>query len=124
MEKAHYDSELKAIVSTFSGMPSLDEFKEGANSAIDLLIEHKTSKMLNDISKLELNSIENQEWTQKEWFPRAEKGGLKYFAFVMAAEIFGQVSAEQTNEKAEDAGNIEIKYFDKEEEAHNWLNTK
>ncbi len=124
MEKVHYDSELKVVVCAFSGTPDLEEFKGIANSAIDLLQKHKISKILNDISKLELNSIENQEWTQNEWFPNAEKKGLKYFAFVIATEIFGQVSAEQTNEKAEDAGNIEIKYFDDEEEARNWLKSK
>ena len=58
------------------------------------------------------------------WFPQAENAGLKYCGFIMPKDIFGQVSAEQTNEKAEKESVIEIKYFDNKKDAEQWLATK
>ena len=121
MKKAFYDSSLDTVIFNFSGSPELEAFKEVANSAIPLIKEHNCNKILNDITELEVNSIENQEWTQKEWFPEVEKAGLKYFAFLMAENIFGQVSAEQTNEKAEEEGRIKIEYFGNKAKAEEWL---
>ena len=39
----------------------------------------------------------------------------------MAESVFGQVSAEQTNEKAEEEGDIKIKYFGDRAKAEEWL---
>ncbi len=121
MEKAYYDDQLNCVRVKISGYPELSEFKEVANSIIDLLIAHKADRVLNDTSDLDVNSIEIQEWVQNDWFPRAEAEGLKYFAFLVSKNIFGEVSAQQTNEKAEEDGNIKIKYFDSETEAGAWL---
>ncbi len=124
MKKAYYDSNLKAVIVEFTGMPDLGEFQAQANSIIDKMKEHNAIKVLNDISKLEANSIEIQEWTQNIWFPQAEDAGLKYYSFIMAKELLGQISAEQTNEKAEESGNVEIKYFDNKSKAESWLQEK
>ena len=123
MQKAKFHSDFNFISISVSGMPDLEDFKEIANSAISLLKAHNTNKILNNVTKLEVNSIENQEWTQQVWFPEAEKNGLKYFAFVVPSDIFGKVSAEQTNEVAEEEGRITIKYFESYDEAVNWLKT-
>ena len=124
MKKAYYDNQSKNIIVEFSGIPTLDEFKVVANSILDALKTNNTSKLLNNTLDLEGNSLEIQEWVQQVWFPKAESLGLKYFAFVVASDIFGQVSTEQTNEVAEEEGKIEIKYFDNIEKATEWLATK
>lgn len=121
MEKATYDAENKIVNCKISGNPSLDEFKETANSALHLIKKHKAKKMLNNIEELEVNSVENQEWTQNVWFPQAYEAGLTWFAFVMPDNIFGEVSARQTNEIAERNGDIVIEYFDSYSNALEWL---
>lgn len=124
MEKAFFDSSINAVSIVFAGQPSLSEFKAKTNYIIDLLEKHNTNKVLNDTSGLIANSVENQEWAENVWFPNAIKSGLKYFAFVKSADLIGQVSAEQTNEKAEESGDVEIKYFDEILEAKEWLKSK
>ncbi|OQY01016.1 MAG: hypothetical protein B6I20_08100 [Bacteroidetes bacterium 4572_117] len=121
MKKAYYDNQAECIIVEFSGSPELEIFKQVADSIVDELEKNKTSKVLNNVSGLTMNTIENQEWTQNDWFPRAEKAGLKYYAFILADDVFGQVSAEQTNEKADEEGNIKIEYFDSKEKAVAWL---
>ncbi len=123
MNNPYYDSDLQCVMVEFSGSPDLKEFKALANPIISLLKKHKANKELNNTLNLEVNSIENQEWAQTVWFPDAVEAGLKYFAFVVPSNIFGQVSAEQTNEKAEEEGAIEIKYFETEDKAKEWLKT-
>jgi len=124
MEKPYYDDNTETVVINFSGMPELNGFKEHLYEGLELLKKHNSYKMLNDITHLEANSIENQEWTQKVWFPQVEKAGLKYFAFLVPENIHGQVSAEQTNEKAEEDGVIEINYFKDKEDPLKWLSSK
>ena len=124
MKEVYFDKEIKTVIATYTGVPNLKEFKKIANAQFDLLVKHNAYKTFNDILKLEVNSIENQEWTQNVWFPKAEKAGLKYFAFRVSENIFGIVSAEQTNEKAEQKGIIEIKYFKEKKDALKWLSEK
>ncbi len=124
MKKTYYDNQSKIIITEISGIPTLDQFKEIANSILYELEKNNTNKILNDTSNLKGNSLEIQDWTQQVWFSKAEELGLKYVAFIAPSDIFGQVSAEQTNEIAEEEGAIEIKYFDDIEKATNWLNNK
>ncbi len=121
MEKAYYEQSFNGIVFTFSGTPSAEEFRNIALSGLDLLKSKGVTKILNNTSELEIVTIENQEWSQTVWFPMAQKAGLQYFAFVIPNNIFGEASAQQTNEKAEDEGDIQIQYFKTFDEAAAWL---
>ena len=121
MKKAVFDSQQNFIKVNFSGYPTLPEFQAVANSILDVLQSSGSGKVLNDTTDLAVNSIEVQEWTQREWFPKATELGLKKFAFLVSKNIFGEVSAQQTNEKAEEEGAVNIKYFKAEEEAVSWL---
>lgn len=121
MKNVKFDSQTNAVIAKFCGSPSLDEFKEKAYAVLDLIEEKNLTKALNDTSKLEVISVENQEWTQTEWFPKAQELGLRHFAFLVSDNVFGEVSTQQANEKAEEEGIIDIKYFNSEEEAKAWL---
>ena len=121
MKKAIFNSEKNIIEVSFSGSPELEDFMENANSIIEELKQTHCTKVLNDVSDLEINRLENQDWTQKHWFPEADKAGLKYFAFVVSKFAFGEISTEQTNEAAENEGKIKIKYFKTKEDAIDWL---
>ena len=121
MKHTFYNQELNIIETRFSGSPTLSEFQTIAYEAIELLGIHNTSKMLNNITELEVNSLENQEWAQNYWFPKVVELGLRYFAFIKPKNVFGEVSAQQTNEVAEKEGMVKIEYFDSHEEAVEWL---
>ena len=90
MKKAYFDNSSKTVMVEITGMPELEEFKEQGNLILDIIKKHGSNKILNDIQNLEANSIENQEWTKNVWFPKAEKAGIKYYAFIMAADVFGR----------------------------------
>ncbi len=63
-----------------------------------------------------------QEWADTNLFPRILAAGVEYIAFVISPNLFAQISVEQLmDEKNVKTSNFEIKYFDKETEARNWL---
>ncbi len=67
---------------------------------------------------------EVQIWLNDVWFPQAQKNGLKYFAFVLADDIFGKLSTDGANKDASNKFDMEIQNFSTLEDAKQWLNTK
>lgn len=121
---AVYDSRTNAAIGTFVGFLSPDEFKTVANQLLDILETKRLKKQLNDIKQMKVLKPEVQEWLNTDWFPRAQKIGLKYFAFVVPDDIFGKMSMDGANKNAQNAFGIEIQYFNNLDAAKNWLISK
>lgn len=63
---------------------------------------------------------EMQLWLNENLIGPAFKAGMKRVAFIISRDFYVQVSLEQT--MAEEAGKIfQLKYFDNEKDAENWL---
>lgn len=121
---AIFDFPTNAAVGTFVGFLSPDEFKSLANQLLDILEKKKIKKQLNDIKRMKVLKPEVQEWLNTIWFPKAKQAGLKYFAFVVPDDIFGKMSMDGANRKAQDTFGIEIQYFNTIDNAKNWLISK
>ena len=121
---AVYDSRTNAAIRTFVGFLTPDEFKTVANQLLGILETKRLKKQLNDIKQMKVLKPEVQEWLNTDWFPRAQKIGLKYFAFVVPDDIFGKMSMDGANKNAQNAFGMEIQYFNNLEAAKNWLISK
>lgn len=121
---AVYDSRTNAAIGTFVGFLTPDEFKTVANQLLGILETKRLKKQLNDIKQMKVLKPEVQEWLNTDWFPRAQKIGLKYFAFVVPDDIFGKMSMDGANKNAQNAFGMEIQYFNNLEAAKNWLISK
>lgn len=121
---AVYDSRTNAAIGTFVGFLTPDEFKAVANQLISILETKRLKKQLNDIKQMKVLKPEVQEWLNTDWFPRAQKIGLKYFAFVVPDDIFGKMSMDGANKNAQNAFGMEIQYFNNVDAAKNWLISK
>lgn len=64
-----------------------------------------------------------QEWISQNIFPVYVKNGLKKMAFLVSSEVIAQISIEQVMDE-ERSKTFQIKYFDKETEAIDWLKQK
>ena len=124
VSNAMYDLRTNAAIGTFIGFLSPDEFKTIANQLLDILEKKKVKKQLNDIKRMKVLKPEVQEWLNTVWFPKAQKVGLKYFAFVVPDDIFGKMSMDGANRNAKDTFGIEIQYFNTIDNAKNWLISK
>ncbi|MCT4637279.1 MAG: hypothetical protein N4A72_06190 [Bacteroidales bacterium] len=122
--RAFYDQETHSAIGIFKGFLTSDKFKKIAEELHDIRKENDSCKQLNNIEDMKVLSQDVQTWLNDVWFPKAKTTGLKYFAFVVPKDIFGKVSMESANSDEQTTNGIEIKYFDNETDAKNWLKSK
>ncbi len=105
---------------------SEDEFKKETLLYAEKVLEHKPKYLfINTIDMEFVIDPPMQLWyTQNVAFKTAQ-AGVKKIAFLVSRDIFVQMSVKQTEEEIDavrKAPNpIEIKYFESEKEARNWL---
>ncbi len=98
-----------------------DEYKSNLEKLVNLIREHKATKQLINALNFEFTiDIELQRWTDEKVNKMNRESGVNKVAFVIAEEIFSQMSIEQTMEFAEGSG-MDIRYFTTAPEARQWL---
>jgi hypothetical protein len=121
MERAKIDLSLKASIAAFKGFLEVGEHQRLGNELLDMAVKNGYSKMIIDTSEMKVIPQESQQWIQTNWFPRANKAGIRYIAFLVPSDLFGKSSTKSVNERA---GNIEIQYFESMTKARTWLASK
>ena len=118
-----YEQENSLIIDKF--LPTTkdmerDEFRKEMNIFVKICENHNPERELVHLLDMKyVIDIEDQEWMNKEIFPRYENM-IKRMAFFVPSELFAQVSVEQTMD--EEAGQKFVqKYFENEDEARKWL---
>ena len=119
-----YDASIDTAIGTFVGYLSPAEFKTISNQLLNILETKRVKKQLNNVKKMKVLKPELQEWATEFWFPKAQKAGLKYFAFVVPDDIFGKASMGGANKNVGENFGIEIQYFNDVEKAKSWLVSK
>ncbi len=96
------------------------EFREGLNKGLELIIKKKSDRWLADLRKMQVLSLEDQQWSNEVWFPRAIEGGIRKMAIVKPASALAKMGVKNIMNKV---GSIELKtaYYDNEKEALSWL---
>lgn len=98
-----------------------EDYKSNLEKLVTLIREYKATKQLINALNFEFTiDIELQQWTEVEVNQRNRDIGVKKAAFVIAEEIFSQMSIEQAMETSEGL-EMDIKYFTNEAEARCWL---
>lgn len=120
---AYYDKEIRAAIGVFNGFVATEKFKEVATELHNIRKKNYSTKQLNNISDMKVLSQDVQKWLNEVWFPKAKLTGLKHFAFVIPKDIFGKMSMESSNSNDDITSGIEIKYFDSESSAKQWLSS-
>lgn len=100
-----------------------EEYRHIAITQTEIIEKLQPKYWLVDIAQLRFTLVpETQEWADMVLFPRIIKAGVSFIAFVISEDLFAQISVEQLmDEKNVKTANFEIKYFDKQEDATQWL---
>jgi formate dehydrogenase maturation protein FdhE len=96
-------------------------FREGMETLIEMMEEHKTGKILSNVTQLGPLSDEDQKWCIDSWLPRALAIGYSSIANIISEDIFGKMAIEDILNNAAEKSPIKIQYFDNEEKAVEWL---
>ena len=116
----YFDKDLDCVVMEWDGYATSKQFKQGTELMLNTLIQNNCSKVLADIKDMKIIAMEDQQWLNEEFLPRATSFGFKAIAIVKPDYYFNQVAVETISYKA-DKDKLTINFFDKIEEAKTWL---
>jgi hypothetical protein len=116
------DETVPCVVDVWTGaFGSRENFRNGVEKVVEVLIEKKYSKWLADLSRMEGSWDSSREWMLKELMPRAIKGGLTAEAIVLPKDVFARLSTQDTVVKLH---NYQLRQFDDWQQAREWLKSQ
>jgi hypothetical protein len=118
----YFEAESGFVVMDWDGYATSDQFKEGTETMLNILIENRASKVLADIKDMTIIAMEDQKWLEASFLPRAIRFGFKACAIVRPLSYFNKVAVETISFKV-DKEKLLINIFDTAEEARAWLNS-
>ena len=116
----YFDEEINAVVMEWNGYATSKQFKQGTELMLNMLIKNNCSKVLADIKDMKIIAMEDQQWLNEEFLPRATTFGFKTIAIVKPHYYFNKVAVETISYKV-DKEKLTINFFDNSEEAKEWL---
>lgn len=118
----YFDEEIGSVVMEWDGYATSEQFKQGTELMLNTLIKNNCFKVLADIKDMILISMEDQEWLNAHFLPRAIEFGFKAIAIIRPDFYFNKVAVESISYKV-DKDKLTINFFDNAAEAREWLQT-
>ncbi len=116
----YFDEDINSVVMEWNGYATSKQFKQGTELMLNMLIKNNCSKVLADIKDMKIIAMEDQQWLNEEFLPRATTFGFKAIAIVKPHYYFNKVAVETISYKV-DKEKLTINFFDNSEEAREWL---
>lgn len=118
-----WDDDIEAVVHTWTGFTTGEEFRDGAEALLDVIEEKGASKLLLDTQNVKAHEDEDKEWLAEEWTPRIIEAGVQYSAQVHPDSVISKMEMENLGEEMDD---IPYDHFltSDVDEAREWLADK
>ena len=116
----YFDQAINVVVMEWDGYATSSQFKEGTELMLNTLIKHNCDKVLADIKDMVLIGMEDQQWLDQHFLPRAIEFGFKAIAIIQPDHYFNKVAVETISYKA-DKDKLTINFFDNAKDAREWL---
>jgi hypothetical protein len=116
----YFDKDINAVVMEWDGYATSKQFKQGTELMLNILIKNNCSKVLADIKDMKIIAMEDQQWLNEDFLPRATTFGFKAIAIVKPDYYFNKVAVETISYKV-DKDKLTINFFDNVNEAKEWL---
>ena len=118
----YFDEAANFVVMEWDGYATSNQFREGTELMLNTLIKNNAAKVLADIKDMVLIGLEDQQWLESYFLPRAIKFGFKAIAIIRPENYFNKVAVESISFKI-DQKKLKMNVFDSLEEAKLWLST-
>lgn len=110
-----------------AGSQSDSRYRQAHRSAlekgIELFKDRGANKWLSDDRNFKEQSLEDVEWGQKYWAPKAVVAGWRYWAIVMPDDVVSKMSLNHLVARFAESG-VFVKVFPNTEDALAWLESK
>lgn len=117
----YFDKDLETVVMKWTGYTTSNQFREGTELMLNILIKNNCNKVLANVKDMTLIGSEDQQWLDSNFLPRAIQFGFKKIAIIKPSSYFNKVAIDSVSEKI-DKNNLTVQHFDTLEEATGWLN--
>ena len=104
----------------WNGYSTSSQFREGTEMMLRTLVNNRASKVLADIKEMKIIGMEDQQWLNTDFLPRAINAGFKAIAIINPAYYFNKVAVESISYKV-DKDKLTINFFDNVQDAKEWL---
>jgi ferredoxin-NADP reductase len=118
----YFDAAKGFVVMQWNGYATSAAFREGTEYMLQVLKEHRASKVLADIRDMVLIGMEDQHWLDTDFLPRATAAGFRAIAMIRPVHYFNKVAVETISYKV-DKEKLAINFFEDRAEAEQWLLT-
>jgi hypothetical protein len=114
-----YDPANRWVYNDWQGLLSVENVKTGALEVLEFIKNHKSTQVLNDNRKIVGPWDSANPWIAEVWMPAAITAGLREFAHILSAGVYGKLSAEEMAVNVGDT--FRMKLFDDIGEAEAFL---
>lgn len=115
-----WDSASRSVETEWQGWADPDEFKAVLEAGLRALEEHPRSLGLVDCRKQKVVQQADQDWVNRNWFPRALATGLRRLAVIVPTSGLALMNVTDVLKRAEGA-ELDVAYFAAADEARAWL---
>jgi hypothetical protein len=116
----YFDQNENYVVMQWNGYATSRQFREGTELMLNTLIRNKATKVLADIRSMKIIGMDDQQWLEKDFIPRAVKFGFQALAIIQPTAYFNKVAVETVSYKV-DKEKLSISFFDNVTSAKDWL---
>jgi hypothetical protein len=113
-----FDAEVPCLTVIWKRPATSAQLRFVSERLLELIRQHKVSKVLGDDTALPLIEDDDQTWFVEDWFPRAAAAGLKVAANKSPEAYFGRLAVERIKDSQ---GLVTIRSFEQFEQARRWL---
>ena len=115
-----WDPVLKAAHLEWQGWADGPEYRAANDAIIRAITDHHGSQALGDCRNMHVIKKSDQEWSDREWFPRVIAAGLTRMALVIPTSGLAKMNVEDMVAKVPNTS-LEVGYFATVAAARQWL---
>jgi hypothetical protein len=115
-----YHPDTKIIHHHFRRDLTSEDFRDVLNRGLELMKMHGAIKWLSDNRAIEPHSVDDAEWVNADWLPRAIALGWRYWALVGPYSPKARIHMRSFVEYFNSRG-VKVRIFDYVDEAMHWL---
>ena len=122
-----YDATTPCMIARFNGFMTSEEFRtllnDGLKQSLARIKPGQEFLWLADTRNHSVQGKADTDWVGTDWTPRALKGGLRFVAFVLPKNAFGEMSVQNYINQAKkvNLNEMNIGMFDSEVKAKEWF---
>jgi hypothetical protein len=114
-----WDAESQAAFIRWQGWAKPEEFRAANDALVEAIKDHGATRVLGDAGQMKVIQQSDQDWVNRDWFPRVLAAGLTRLAMVVPASGLAKMNIDAMVSRVADQ--LDVAYFATLGEARAWL---